>query len=335
MSLAMSSCIAGLGVKAAAGAPRGHDGSELEPLRNRAPAGAVVLPTLPGQAPAQVLRRCTGLSRWPRLLWRFGFLCVAGLALLQAAHAANPSADPVVADRIKAAIERHTQGKVQVSSVQASPVAGIYEVLSGQEVFYVDATGRYGFVDGRLVDLQSSRDLTAERLDALTRIDFQALPLDLAMRQVRGSGRRVIAVFEDPGCPVCRVLTKFIDQLPDATVYRFMYPVTDPASPPKARDAWCARDRRAAWSRLMAGGAVPASAPCDTSGLERIVALGDRLRIQGTPTVFLANGRRLVGATPPDQFLAALDAASTEPRADAVAPGPAAQGPVSVAELPR
>lgn len=263
------------------------------------------------------LRSSAMLARWPLLRRCVGLICAAGLALLQAAHAANPATDPASADRIKAAIERHTQGKVLVSSVQATPVAGIYEVLSGQEVFYVDATGRYGFVDGRLVDLQGSRDLTADRLDALTRIDFQALPLDLAMRQVRGSGRRVIAVFEDPGCPVCRVLSKFIDQIPDATVYRFMYPVTDPASPQKARAAWCARDRRAAWSRLMAGGAVPASAPCDTSGLERIVALGDQLRIQGTPTVFLANGRRLVGATPPEQFLAALDAASTGPRADA------------------
>lgn len=266
------------------------------------------------------VQRC-GSTWLVRLLWAW----CACTGLLQSAHAGESAA----ADRIQAAIERHTQGKVLVSSVAPSPVPGIYEVLSGQEVFYVDATGRFGFVDGRLVDLQASRDLTAERLDALSRIDFQSLPLDLAMRQVRGSGRRVIAVFEDPGCPVCRVLSKFVDQIPDATVYRFMYPVTDPASLPKARDAWCARDRRAAWSRLMAGGAVPASAPCDTRGLERIVALGDRLRIQGTPTVFLANGRRLVGATPPEQFLAALDAASAGPAA------PATPANVSAAELPR
>lgn len=191
------------------------------------------LPTPPAQVSALVLRRRTGLARWPRLLWRFVLICVPGLALLHAAHAA----DPVAADRIKSAVERHTQGKVPVTSVLPSPVPGIFEVVSGQEIFYVDATGRYGFVDGRLVDLQASRDLTAERLDALSRIDFRALPLDLATRQVRGSGRRVLAVFEDPGCPVCRVLTKFLDQIPDATVYRFMYPVTDPASPAKARDA--------------------------------------------------------------------------------------------------
>lgn len=35
--------------------------------------------------------------------------------------------------------------------------------------------------------------------------------------------------------------------------------------------------------------------------------LGEELKLQGTPVVVLANGKRLVGATPPDQFLADLD----------------------------
>lgn len=244
-----------------------------------------------------------------RAAWVGLLLLVSLLALPRPAHAADLASFNAT---LKATIERHTLGKVVPSAVAPTPVAGIYEVVSGQEVFYVDASGRYAFVEGRLVDLQGSRDLTADRLDALSRIDFGQLPLELAVRQVRGSGRRVLAVFEDPGCPVCRVLHKFIDQLPDVTVYRFFYPVTDPASAPMARDAWCAADRQVAWSRLMSGGGVAPAPACDTTGLERILALGDQLQIQGTPTVFLANGRRLVGATPPDQFLAALDASAAQ-----------------------
>ncbi|MBW8833449.1 MAG: thioredoxin fold domain-containing protein, partial [Burkholderiales bacterium] len=64
---------------------------------------------------------------------------------------------------------------------------------------------------------------------------------------------------------------------------------------------------KAAWAGLMKGGPAPSAAPCDTTGLRRIVALGEQLQINGTPTVFLGDGRRLVGATPPDQFMAALD----------------------------
>ena len=213
-----------------------------------------------------------------------------------------------VEDRIREQVQKHTKGRVVAQQVTVSPVPGIYEVLSAGEIFYIDATGRYGFVEGRLVDLQTERDLTAARLDQLTRVDFGKLPLELAVRQVRGNGRRVMAVFEDPACPACRALHKFIAGLDDVTVYHFMYPVTDPNSVPKARAAWCSGNRTAAWSRLMNGGEINLDvAPCNVDGLQRIVTLGDQLNLVGTPVVFLANGRRLVGATPPEQFLAALD----------------------------
>ena len=219
------------------------------------------------------------------------------------------AADQAVLNGIKQAIERNTQGKVPVDSVRPSAIPALYEVVSGHDILYVDASGRYG-IEGQLLDMLKQRDLTSERRDQLTRINFETLPLELALKTVRGNGKRVLAVFEDPGCPVCRVLTKFIDQLPDVTVYTFMYPVTSPESLPQAQAAWCASDRRGAWATLMRGGPAPRATLCDLSGLARIQQLGDQLRIDGTPTVFLGNGRRLVGATPPDQFIAALDEAS-------------------------
>lgn len=248
----------------------------------------------------------------PRLSAPLGMALSVGamlIGLATCAHAESAETASALQSRVKAAVERNTKGAVIVETVSPTAIPGVYEIVSGQEVMYVDGTGRYG-IDGRMVDMLERRDLTAMRLEQLSRIDFRALPLDLAIKTVRGSGKRVLAVFEDPACPVCRVLTKFIDQLPDVTVYTFMYPVVDPGSVPRAQAAWCAQDRHAAWSSLMRGGPAPNSAPCDTTGLRRIVQLGERLHINGTPTVFLANGRRLVGATPPDQFVAALDEAS-------------------------
>jgi thiol:disulfide interchange protein DsbC len=208
---------------------------------------------------------------------------------------------------IKAAVERNTQGKVRVDSVSPSAIPGLYEVVSGQDVLYVDPTGRYG-IDGQLIDMQQQRDLTEARREQLLRIRFSDLPLDLALKRVQGNGKRVLAVFEDPGCGVCRALTKFLDQLPDVTVYRFMYPISGDGALRQAQAAWCARDRQQAWSSVMRGGELaPPSAGCDLTGLSRIQQLGDRLRVNNTPTVFLSDGRRLIGATPPDQFIAALD----------------------------
>lgn len=223
------------------------------------------------------------------------------LGALHGAHAQNSAV-------IKANIERHTAGKVKVDQVQSTPAAGIFQVISDGEVFYTDASGRYGFVGGSMVDMQTQTDLTAPAVEKLTSVPFDSLPLKHAVKQVRGNGKRQLAVFEDPNCPICRVFTKFVDQLDDVTVYRFMFPVIDPSSQAIARAAWCSADRAGAWNDAMNGRRLNGNQDCDVTGLVDILKFGEKHKIQNTPTVFLGNGKRLVGATPPEQFMAELDA---------------------------
>lgn len=239
------------------------------------------------------------MKRFPALI------AVATLAMATSlpAWAQNPAA-------IKANVERLTAGKVKVDQVQATPAPGIFQVISEGEIFYTDATGRYGLVGGALVDMQTQQDLTAPAVEKLTAVPFASLPLKHAIKQVRGNGKRQVAVFEDPNCPICRVFTKFVDQLDDVTVYRFMYPVIDPSSQSLARTAWCAADRAGAWDQVMGGRRLAGPQECDVSGLVEILQFGEKHRIQNTPTVFLGNGKRLVGATPPEQFMAELDASA-------------------------
>jgi thiol:disulfide interchange protein DsbC len=226
------------------------------------------------------------------------------LLLAPAAHA-QPADIPSL---VKAAIEANTKGEVVVESVRATPIDGLFEVTTkGMDLFYVDRSGRYGLIDGRMVDMRDRKDLTMGRINELRTIDFRKLPLHLAIKV--GNGSKVLAIFEDPTCPVCRPLHKFIAQIPDTTVYHFPYPVVTKEALPIAATAWCSPNRAEVWQRAMQGGQVPPAArpTCDISGLEQIVKAGDALNVQGTPTVFLANGKRLQGAVPPDQFLAALD----------------------------
>lgn len=223
------------------------------------------------------------------------------MGALHGANAQNSAA-------IKANIERHTAGKVKVDQVQSTPATGIFQVISDGEVFYTDATGRYGFVGGSMVDMQTQTDLTAPAIQKLTSVPFDSLPLKHAVKQVRGNGKRQVAVFEDPNCPICRVFTKFVDQLDDVTVYRFMFPVIDPSSQAIARAAWCSADRAGAWNDAMNGRRLNGNQDCDVTGLVDILKFGEKHKIQNTPTVFLGNGKRLVGATPPEQFMAELDA---------------------------
>jgi thiol:disulfide interchange protein DsbC len=231
-----------------------------------------------------------------------------------AAQAQSEKAAPVSANKdaqIRAAIARNTKGKVIVRSISTSPIVGVYVVETPTEVFYVDGTGRYGFAGAALIDMQAQADLTASHLEKVQRIKFDALPLAHAIKEVRGTGARKLAVFEDPHCPICKVFTKFIDQLDDVTVYKFMFPVIGPESVPLARIAWCAPDRGAAWRAIMAGQRpMGARQDCDTSGVVEIIKTGERYNIQNTPTVILANGKRMVGATPPEAFITELNNAS-------------------------
>jgi thiol:disulfide interchange protein DsbC len=225
--------------------------------------------------------------------------------------AAPASAPALTGERAAIAqrVQTLSQGRVKVDNVSPTPLAHMWMVTSGKEVFYVDASGRYAFVEGRLMDLQTKRDLTEPALSDLNRVDFNALPLDLAIREVHGTGQRRFAVFEDPLCPSCRTLAKLIEELPDVTVYRFMFPVIDPKSLPLAQVAWCAPNRAQAWSALMRGQPGLASAPseCDLTGLKRILALGDELQIMGTPALIMGSGRRLQGLVEPKVLMEALN----------------------------
>jgi len=127
---------------------------------------------------------------------------------------------------------------------------------------------------------------------------------------VRGNGKRVIATFEDPNCGYCKRLAKEMQNLKDATIYTFLYPILSPDSTEKSKNIWCAKDRAGAWNDWMIAGKAPAAAAagCDTGTVDKNVALGHKLKISGTPTIFTADGNRLPGAVP----LAQLDQAMNQ-----------------------
>jgi thiol:disulfide interchange protein DsbC len=203
------------------------------------------------------------------------------------------------ADETLTALEQRLQERypaTRIERVQASEIQGLYEVMIGRNPAYTDATGRY-FVFGHLFDLQTQRDLTAERLAVQQRVAFAELPLADAIRTIRGSGERLLAVFSDPDCPYCRRLEDELAKVDHVTVYTFAYPLESlhPQARDKAVAVWCAPDRARAWAELMQTGKAPPRRSC-AHPIERNIALAQRLGIQGTPTLLSADGRLLPGA---------------------------------------
>jgi thiol:disulfide interchange protein DsbC len=208
---------------------------------------------------------------------------------------------PALADerKIREALQSRLGG-AKIESVQPSPVSGLFEVRlqtpEGPRIVYSDERGNYLFT-GRLLDLRNERDLTEERMQKLSAIDFARLPLELALKVQRGNGRRLLAMFTDPYCPYCRRLEQTLLQIDDITVYVFMYPVIRPDLADHSRAVWCSKDRVRAWLDLAAldRPKVPAAAPGCANPIDKVIELGRSMRINGTPTLYFSNGERAGG----------------------------------------
>lgn len=194
---------------------------------------------------------------------------------------------------------------LKVDLVRITPVPGLYEIQVGPDLLYADAEVDY-VLQGSLIDARARRDLTAERLEALQKVSFDTLPLDRAIKQVKGDGSRKVAVFEDPNCGYCKQLQHTLQDVDNITVYTFLFPILTPDSTTKSRDIWCSADPAKAWHDWMLRGKAAPEAECDTP-LEANLALGRKLNVQGTPALFFADGSRVNGALPLDALKKKLD----------------------------
>ena len=186
----------------------------------------------------------------------------------------------------------------KIDEVRKSELPGLFEVrVDGVDIYYTDAQANY-LIEGNLIDTRSKRNLTEERVDKLTAIKFEALPLKDAFVVVRGKGERKLAVFEDPNCGYCKRFERDLQKVDNVTIYMFLFPVLGADSMEKSKAIWCAKDRGAAWMdwmlREQAASAAPAS--CDAGAVVRNAELGRKHKITGTPPLIFSNSTRVPGA---------------------------------------
>jgi len=217
---------------------------------------------------------------------------LATLAFLMTAAALASEAD------IRHSLESRFPG-THVNEINKSAVPGMYEVVldgrQGPMVVYSDDKASYLLV-GDLLDIKNERNLTKERMEKLTAVKFDSLPLAQAIKTVKGDGKRRLAVFSDLDCPYCKKLEAELAKIDNVTIYTFPYPLAMHADAPrKSRLIWCSKDRAAAWSDYMHKGKLPAGkGDCDNP-IDENLALGARLRIDGTPALIFSNGKRIPG----------------------------------------
>jgi thiol:disulfide interchange protein DsbC len=190
----------------------------------------------------------------------------------------------------------------RIEEVSKTPMNGLYEIrVNGSDIFYTDAEGNF-LIQGNLIDTKAKRNLTEERIEKLSAIDFNALPFKDAFTMVRGNGKRKLAVFEDPNCGYCKRFEHDLQKVNDVTIHTFLIPILSPDSAEKAKNIWCAKDKGKTWLDWMLRDQPAAKASCDTSALERNLDFSKKHKITGTPTVFFADGSRVPGAISAQQI---------------------------------
>jgi thiol:disulfide interchange protein DsbC len=191
-----------------------------------------------------------------------------------------------------------------VDQVNKSPVPGLYEVVTGDHIFYTDKSAQY-LIDGSMFDLKARQNVTEARARQLFAVDFSKLPLELAVKKVKGDGSRKMAYFTDPNCGYCKKLEEELKSVSDVTLYLFLYPIFE-GSAEKVQAIWCSNDKVKTWDDLMLNGVQPAAGKCEVPSA-KVMALGKRLRVNGTPALVFANGVINPGYMPAAELEKALD----------------------------
>ncbi|SEN24119.1 DsbC family protein [Nitrosomonas marina] len=216
-------------------------------------------------------------------------------------------------DTVRKALAPHFPG-AKIESLRKTPYLGLYEALVGGELFYTDEKAEYFFF-GHIVDTKTRTSVTNERLQeikAARRIPLDTLPLEFAIKIVKGNGERRLAVFTDPNCPYCKQLEKELLNITDVTIYTLLYPVLR-GSMELSTSIWCAQDQIKAWDDFMLRGIKPKDKDCETP-LPTLVRSGQENRVTGTPTLIFADGSIVGGMIPAEAIEERLQSAATADR---------------------
>lgn len=193
--------------------------------------------------------------------------------------------------------------QARIESVQKTPYSGLFEVYLDGQIVYVDAKGQYIFA-GDIIDLKNRANMTQQRLSRLQAVNWNTLPLNNALKTVKGKGERKLVVFSDVDCPFCRKFEAELAQVDNITVYTFLYPIEGlhPKAVQISKQIWCAPDRNKAWDDYITRGSVPNNDGACANPVDATIALGNKLKVGGTPTLVFANGVRVPGMVPAAQL---------------------------------
>lgn len=244
-------------------------------------------------------------------------LAFAAAALTTTAVAAAPATvDQKTTTAVTAAIHKLVPNAT-IDGISPAPIPGLYTVVAGGQVVYVSADGKY-LLNGSLYDIDQRRDLTSARMDDIRKAAVAKVPANQRIEFAPKDPKYRVTVFTDLDCGYCRKLHAHMAEYNQAGIavdYLF-FPRSGLGTPSfdKAVSVWCAKDRKGAFTSAKLG-TDPVKATCANPVSEEF-ALGQRLGVNGTPTIIASDGSVIGGYLTPAQMLQQLQAVAARTAAD-------------------
>ncbi len=193
---------------------------------------------------------------------------------------------------------------VQGKATEARDIGNLYEVIYEQKgkknIVYVTKDSRF-LVFGALID-RTGKNITKERIDDLTRINFSDIPLQDSITIKKGTGEHKLVMVTDVDCPYCRKAYEWLQGQDNYTLHVFLFPLDfHPQSYEKSVKVLCAKDPVAALNRAKSDEPMKGE-KCNAGEdkLKKHILVGQMLNLSGTPLFVLENGRKVEGLNKPE-----------------------------------
>jgi len=172
-----------------------------------------------------------------------------------------------------------------------------HEIIINKQIYYATNDGKYLIV-GSVIDLDTKESITentkmSQRLSIINEIDKKNLIIYKPEKP-----KHTLTIFTDSSCPYCQKLHNEIPRLLENNIevryVLFSRNGNNVEAYNQIVSAWCSEDRLNAIDSLFTGDLLDDIDQCDNP-MDKNFEYAGLLSVEGTPTIFLEDGRIIPG----------------------------------------
>tara|TARA_B100000745_G_C20145533_1_gene392799 strand:+ start:817 stop:1536 length:720 start_codon:yes stop_codon:yes gene_type:complete len=197
---------------------------------------------------------------------------------------------------------------ISAENISNSELDGFYEVVLTNpwiDVMYISFDGRY-VIQGAVTDLEFMTNLSSTRINSTRKNILNSIDENDKIVFKAENEQYIIHVFTDVDCPYCAKLHANMEKMNSLgiTIKYLASPLEQlhPNAQSAMEKIWCAEDKSVALHNYKLMRFLPESVECENPVAEQL-AISKQLGVDGTPSLFLADGSNIPGYQDPEELL--------------------------------